>query len=359
MSLETYFSQQAHLKEKRDLPLLVALIERYSREKPFQGLQIVFGHLLVRNSMVVAEALVAGGAELIISKGFPSPASPPIIAELAQHEISVLPIPEAIHKGDNFLDVDAILGRHKTPQRAAEATRTGVHHYRDIPCPVVSADDSRAKRIEGFFGTGEGFLQAWKLFFPGDHLLGKRLVQFGYGKIGRGLAHRTRAAGCAIFVVDNDLQARARARVDGFETHDGAPNEGLQRALAKADIVISVTGIPGIISRVLPAEWLRANQPVLVNQGAEDEFGPSFNDDEILGGRDVPLNFHLDQPTPNRYIDPSLAAHVLALEAVLQEDYPIGIHPLPQEMDEWLVSEWHRHWPEEDLTGIGEELGLA
>ncbi len=359
MSWPTYFESPPHRKEKQDLPLLVSLAARYSREKPFQGLKVVFGHLLVRNSLVVAESLLAGGAELVISEGFASPIAAPLKSKLARHGIPVLPIPQAVQGGAIFLDVDAILGRVKTPRGAAEATRTGVRHYERIPCPVVSADDCRAKRIEGFYGTGEGFLRAWKRFFPTDEIAGKRLVQFGYGKIGRGVAHRTRAASLSVTVVEKDASVLERARREGFHAIIADPGEDLQQALAQADIVIAVTGVPGVLSRSLPPAWLRANRPVLVNQGAEDEFGPAFAEEEILGGRQVPLNFHLEQPTPNRYVDPALAAHVLALEALVTGDYPVGVHPLPGPMDDWLVNEWRRCWPMEDLTGIGPELGLA
>jgi hypothetical protein len=100
---------------------------------------------------------------------------------------------------------------------------------------------------------------------------------------------------------------------------------------------------------------------VLVSLGAEDEYGPAFSEDEILGGTRVPLNFHLAQPTLNRYVDPPLAAHLLALEAYVRDPgaYPVGVHPLPAEMDNWLLREWRKAWPDEDLEGIGEELGLS
>ena len=32
------------------------------------------------------------------------------------------------------------------------------------------------------------------------------------------------------------------------------------------------------------------------------------------------------------------------------------IHPLPEQMDAWLLREWRAAWPDEDLTGIEKEL---
>lgn len=360
MSLQAFFETPAQRDEKEDLPLLRALIARYADEGPFAGARVATSHILVRNSLVVVEALVAGGAEVLLCDAFRSPVAETLWAELADFDVPVLPAAEAAGAADLFLDVNAVLGRMRTPQAAAEVTRTGVYHYEKIACAVVSADDCRAKRIEGFFGTGEAFLRAWRQLRPDDPLEGKRVLQFGYGKIGRGVAHQTRKAGLEVTVADVGPAARAQAGQDGFETLAALPNPALEKALKDADIVIAVTGRPGVLGASLPAEWLRAGDAVLVNLGAEDEYGPEFGDDEILGGKGVPLNFHLAQPTLNRYVDAPLAAHLLALEALLTDPdaYAVGVHPLPVAMDQWLLSEWRRHWPDEDLTGIGDELGL-
>jgi len=116
-----------------------------------------------------------------------------------------------------------------------------------------------------------------------------------------------------------------------------------------------------VIGASYPPAWFRRPRTVLVNLGAEDEFGPPFGDDEILGGHHLPLNFHLAQPTLNRYVDPPLAAHLLALEALVRqpERWTPGVHPLPAEMDAWVVGSWRAAWPDEDLTGIAEELGIT
>ena len=268
----------------------------------------------------------------------------PVRADFARHNLQILPVEEAAARADWFFDVAAVLGRVRTPTGAAEVTRTGVHYYREIPCPVVSADDCEAKKIEGRFGTGDGFVRAWRMFFPGDPLKRKRVAQFGYGKIGFGVARTLRAQEASVTIVEVDPAARDRAREDGFAAVPGHPNQALKEVLAAADIVIAVTGIPGVLGRSLPETWLRANRPVLVNLGAEDEFGAQIGDDEILGGRGVPLNHHLSQPTQNRYVDPALAAHLLAFEALVTRDYPVGVHPLPAEMDRWILETWRESW---------------
>jgi adenosylhomocysteinase len=361
MGFADLFEEPAYVAEKRDLPILQTLINRYARTRPFEGAPIVFGHLFVWNSIALVEALVRGGAHLVLAEAHPSPATVPVRERLEYHGLPVLPVEQAVRDGEWFLDVAAVLGRARTPKGAAEVTRTGILHYARIPCPVISADDTRSKRIEGFFGTGDGFMRAWHLLRPEDPLAGKRLVIFGYGKIGRGVAHRTRSAGAKVTVIDIDPAARARAQADGFPAADGKASDDLRTRLEAAEVVIAVTGRPDILRREVSPSWLRRSRPVLVNLGAEDEFGPAFEDEEILGGRDVPLNFHLPRPTENRYVEAPLAAHLLALETLLANPsaFPPGIHRLPPGMDAWVVETWRRAWPHEDLTGIAADLGLA
>jgi len=361
MGLRELFEEPAHLQERVELPILRALIQRYATERPFLGSSVAFGHLLVRNSMVMVEALWRGGAEIVLCRAHPSPSEGPILDDLQRHAIAVLDVDQAARSADWFLDVGAVLGRRHVPRGAAEVTRTGVIHYQHIACPVVSADDCRSKRIEGFFGTGEGFVRAWRLHRPQDPLEGRSVVVFGFGKIGRGVAHCLRRVPMQVIVAEADDEARGRAEGEGFAVVVARPEAPLQRALAEADVVISVTGHPGVIGASFPPAWFRRPRTVLVNLGAEDEFGPPFGDDEILGGRHLPLNFHLARPTLNRYVDPPLAAHLLALEALVRQPdrWPPGVHPLPPEMDAWVIQSWRAAWPDEDLTGIAEELGIT
>lgn len=361
MSLENLFQEPTHVGERSELPLLQALIDRYAVNRPFEGRSVVFGHLLVRNSLVVLEGLWRGGAEVVVARAHPSPSEATVLEDLRRHGIPVLEPEDAVRAGEWYLDVGALLGRTRAPRGAAEVTRTGVLHYRTIDCPVVSADDCRAKRIEGFFGTGDSFVRAWRQLRPSHPLAGARVLLFGYGKIGRGVAHQLRRLPLLVRVAEIDPAARARAAREGFSVVAAQADASLHRALEHSDIVIAVTGRPGAIGAGYPAHWFRRPGLALVNLGAEDEYGPPFSDEDIVGGRALPLNFHLEQPTLNRYVDAPLAAHLLALEALVREPerWPPGVHPLPPAMDEWILRTWRAAWPQEDLTGIAEELEIG
>jgi hypothetical protein len=231
VSLENLFQEPTHVGERSELPLLQALIDRYAVNRPFEGRSVVFGHLLVRNSLVVLEGLWRGGAEVVVARAHPSPSEATVLEDLRRHGIPVLEPEDAVRAGEWYLDVGALLGRTRAPRGAAEVTRTGVLHYRTIDCPVVSADDCRAKRIEGFFGTGDSFVRAWRQLRPSHPLAGARVLLFGYGKIGRGVAHQLRRLPLLVRVAEIDPAARARAAREGFSVVAAQADASLHRAL--------------------------------------------------------------------------------------------------------------------------------
>ena len=360
MSLEEYFNTPAYRAEKKtDLNIIQTVIERFADEKPLKGVDVVMGHLIVRNSLTMVEALWRGGANVTLCGSHLTASQKELCDELAGCGFPVLPMEEGVQRGDFYLDVSGELGRRRTPRAAVEVTRTGEHYYINIPCPVISIDNSRIKLLEDFFGTGESFMRAWQKLRPDDPLNGKNLVQFGYGKVGRGLAYHAGRAGMQVTVVDIDAKARQLAEAKGVKPLDPQDRAALQKVLAGADVVVGVTGIPGSVGRAVPPEWLRANHPVLSNIGMS-EFGPAIAASELLGGQDVPANFHLERPTRNRYMDPTFCAQVLALEELVHhpQKYPEGIHPLPDEIDLVLLDAWRSLWPAENLAALEEQIGL-
>jgi hypothetical protein len=54
-------------------------------------------------------------------------------------------------------------------------------------------------------------------------------------------------------------------------------------------------------------------------------------------------------------------AEVLALEELIQNPgkYSDGLYPLPRAIDTYILRKWISYWPEEDLSGIAQEIGLS
>jgi adenosylhomocysteinase len=339
-----------------DLRLCADLRARYADERPFVGLRVALGHPLVWNSLILADAVVSGGGEIAIAHPFRSRSTEQVEAALRACGTPTLTVDAAAMAADAYIDVNAVLGRARAPLFATEITRTGVEYYRDIACPMLSADDTRAKRIEASLGMGDSFVRAFEAFQGCGRLRGLRIVQFGFGKIGRGVAIAARRAGAQITMIDIDVDALANARAFGYLAIPGNDCVAVREALRDCDAVVAVTGIGGSVGRSVPTHELLTADPVLVNMGADDEFGPGIPPERVLGGKGVPPNFHLDTPTLNRYIDPSLAAQLLAIEWFVKhgDTIPIGVSPLPSQLDDGLVQQWIEYWPDEDHAAFAD-----
>ena len=360
MSIQDFLLSDSYVAEKKDMPITREVIERVAIEKPFQGIRLVIGHFLALNSVALFEPFWRGGAEITVCTPFECERTRSLVRELQSHDFSILPVEEAVKAGDYFIDNAGMLGKRRTPKGAVEVTRTGDWVYESLPCPAISIDKSRLKYIEDFLGTGESFVRGWYHLRPDDPLIGKNIVLFGYGKVGKGVAFYSRKEGANLTVVDINPDALTKAQKEGFATINPKNKSRLKSVLHGANIVIGATGKPGAVGDSVPHFWLQANSPFFVNIGL-NEFGPHIPDDEILGGREVPINFHLKRPTKNHKIDPIQMAEVLALEELIENpgEYSNGLHPLPRTIDAYILKKWTSHWPEEDLSGVAEEIGLS
>ena len=131
----------------------------------------------------------------------------------------------------------------------------------------------------------------------------------------------------------------------------------MHETLRHADVVVGATGLPHAVGSSVPSETLVQNSPVFVNIG-HDEFGDAVPDDLVAGGRQVPINFHLDEPTRNYKIDPIQTAEVRAARELVHQAhvYLPGINPLPRSIDQQILSDWIRLWPSEDFSEIQNEI---
>ena len=342
------------------MPITQGVANRMAAEKPFRGIKVVLGHFVALNSVALFEALWLGGAEISLCTPFQSKRISALTEDLLAYDFPLLSMEEAIQSGDYFIDVAGMLGQHRTPTAAVEVTRTGDRVYESLACPTISIDQSKLKYLEDFLGTGESFVRGWHHFRPHDALTGKNIVLFGYGKVGKGVAFFCRKEGASLTVIDIDAKALQKARDEGFNSINLQDSSQLQSALRNAQVIIGATGIPGAVGDSVPTSWLQANSPFFANIGI-DEFGAYIPNEEILGGREVPINFHLKHPTRNHKIDPIQAAELLALEELIKhpDKYADGLHPLPKSIDNWVIKEWISYWPEEDLSGIEKEIELS
>ncbi len=285
-----------------EYPALYSQLREWERTRPLQGVKILEGTPIFRNTLTKYRSLLAAGAELTIAVSKFLPYDQEIVNLLDSWG---MPLSfEDYTNGDYDVVLDCA-GRHaKNPARMGyvELTRSGLEKYLDASKPVFLADAGRIKEIETGLGTGDGCLRGLAHFGYSD-LRDKKVVLFGFGKVGRGIALRLCAQGALVTVVEQ-REVTIPECVTGLVTL--AQREQVSALLAQADFVISATGIKDALELAGLTEELKKSPAVLVNMGAEDEYGDQMAPERVLFNKHS-LNFALEEPTFLRYIDPTMA----------------------------------------------------
>lgn len=322
-------------------PALQRLIEHPEALRPLRGRAILDATPLFRNTLVKHLALLRAGATLTVAT-----------SDAIPHDPAILPILDACHiphthncsQPDAF---DLILDcagahAHLRPRLGfVELTRSGAWHFQHADRPVILVDDSRTKTIETGLGTGDGFVRALSHLGLGSPD-GRRLVVFGCGKVGSGIAFHAARLGAHVTAVDDTARIRPRPGVRLVDLHD---EPAVLAAVARAWCVVSATGRAGALaSMTCVLDALRQGTQLVANMGVEDEWGPDLPDARVLNAK-RPLNFCLPEPTLLRYIDPTMALSNLAAAtlAAQPQDFPNGLSRAPEALEQDIWRDVRQH----------------
>ena len=307
----------------RDYPALRAQAERWRKARPLEGLRILCGTPLFLNTLAQYAALLEGGADLAAvysdELGY-DPAIPDFLRGIgltAYHGSE-----EAAASGAGFDAIlDCVALNRRIPVRIGycELTRSGVHVYEADPPdkPVFAADSGRIKAIETVLGTGDGCLRG--LRHIGIDPAGKTALLFGHGRVGRGIEYALTHAGASVRIVD--------------------PAQGLvftPALLTGADFVIAATGVRDALAPFAPL--LLDSGALLVNMGADDEFGPDIPPERAVNSK-RPVNFMLREPTSTRYIDPTLALHNAGIVELIHGAGASGVIKPAAPLEEFILAD--------------------
>ena len=362
--------------EKNEYPALAALESEWTHTRPFYGLRVLVATPIYRNTMTEYRALLAGGATLLV--GFSGMNDPDVVDFLKDWGIPVVTPAEMLEAESRDEFVDLVLdcaGPFAVlhPKIGfVELTRSGVHYYKNAEKPVYVADSGIVKRIETSLGTGDGYFRALeKLGFGGD-FEGKKLLVFGSGKVGSGIALQGVRRGCNVTVV-TDLKRSQSQTANSENAEQSAAPETMpagdfsavleQNGVAvvdchdyatvaslieNSDFVVTATGVKNALAAPELTEALLSTQANLANMGVEDEYGEAVPAEKVLNAKG-PLNFILEEPTHLKYIDTSLALHAALAERLVQEaatledssdaaENSAGLRFPPQEIEQRLLT---------------------
>jgi adenosylhomocysteinase len=255
---------------ERNMPIMMRIKERFSNEKPFDGMCIGLALHITKETAVLVRTLAAGGAKVALASCNPLSTQDDVAAALASDGIHVYG-----YKGESTEDyykfIEAVIAQDPTitiddgcdlvtalhtkhPEKlgkligGCEETTTGIIRLRAMEAdgalkvPMIAVNDNKTKHLlDNYYGTGQssidGLLRASNVL-----IAGKTFVVGGYGDCGKGVALRAKGMGANVVVCEVDAFRAMTAVLDGYQVMPMA------EAAKLGDIFLTVTGDKHVIS---------------------------------------------------------------------------------------------------------------
>ncbi|MFA5139213.1 MAG: hypothetical protein WC728_08260 [Elusimicrobiota bacterium] len=326
-----------------EAPFLMRQVEEY-RRADLHDYTVVNNTPLTMSAIVKMMPFIKNGFKLKTSTPSFLAQDPAAIRLVQEMGYEFIPDKERLEGVDIVLDCCAELSSVGSAKAAAELTRTGVDMYRRQGGgkPVLSVDDSKVKALETYYGTGDGFVRAFKEFVSPD-IARTRFLIFGFGKVGKGIVRGLEEHSAACTLVDEREEVFRSPVGRNAKKVLASDIRSISGLLKDHDALITCTGKNHFLSETPWAEEVSRSGIKLINMGAEDEFGPRLPDGAAPAGR-MPINHRLKRPTLLKYLDPVFYAHNSVVALYHDKRLASGLQPLPKDIDERLVKEWHSIW---------------
>ncbi len=368
---------------QREMPVLSQIQERFSKERPLNGLRISACLHVTTETANLMKTLQAGGADVVLTASNPLSTQDDVAASLVTYD----EIPVYAIKGESnvvyYKHINAALD-HKpqitmddgadlvsvlhTKRReliegvigGTEETTTGVIRLRAMAAdkalffPIIAVNDALTKHFfDNRYGTGQstldGIIRATNVL-----LAGKVFVVAGYGWCGRGLASRARGMGSDVVVTEIDPLKALEATMDGFRVMP------MEEAAKIGDIFVTLTGDINVIDShhfaVMKSGAIIANSghfnveiniPALAEMAVSKRLVRPFVEEYMLkDGRRIfilgegrLINLAAAEGHPASVMDMSFANQALSLEYMVKnaEKLEKRVYSVPQAIDEEIA----------------------
>lgn len=267
-------AKQGHLQIEwatAHMPVLNQIKSRFTKEKPFKGLTLAACLHVTKETAVLVETLVAGGAKIAVCGSNPLSTQDDVAAALADEGVHVFAwrgqTTEDYYKCiDKVLDfkptitlddgADLVGTLHtkrkedlKNVKGGTEETTTGVVRLRameaagSLKYAIIAVNDAYTKYLfDNRYGTGQstidGLIRATNTL-----LAGKVFVVCGYGWCSRGIAMRAQGLGANVIVTEVQPTKALEAAMNGLRVSP------MSKAAAEGDIFITATGDINVIRK--------------------------------------------------------------------------------------------------------------
>jgi len=363
----------------KEMPVMRSLMERFSKERPLEGVKMSGCLHITTETANLARALQMAGADLVLTASNPLSTQDDTAAALvAAYEIPVFAIKgednETYYQHlnaaldhrpsltmDDGADLVSILHKERQNQipdiiGSTEETTTGVIRLRAMAAdgalkfPVIAVNDADTKHLfDNRYGTGQstldGIIRATNIL-----IAGKVFVVAGYGWCSRGIAMRARGLGANVIVTEVDPLKALEAVMDGFRVMP------MMEAAPQADFVVSATGDKHVIDKhhfeVMKDGCCVSNSghfnveiniPALEEMAVEKRRPRTFVDEyQMADGRNIRLlgegrlvNLAAAEGHPAAVMDMSFANQALSAVHVFQngKNMENKVYAVPEEID--------------------------
>lgn len=256
---------------KGNMSLLRSIEERFSKERPFEGLKVSLSIHLEAKTAYLCKVLAAGGADMYVTGSNPLSTQDDVAASLVHDGLNVFAwyksTPEEYHShltkvievGPNIIIDDGgdlvNLIHNEYPQLlpnvigGCEETTTGIVRLLSmnekglLKFPMMLVNNAKCKFLfDNRYGTGQS---VWNGINRTTNLIvaGKNVVVAWYGWCGKGVAIRAKGLGASVIVTEVDPIKAIEAVMDCFKVMK------MDDAASIGDIFITVTGCCDVIGK--------------------------------------------------------------------------------------------------------------
>jgi adenosylhomocysteinase len=364
------------------MPVLAQIKGRFNKEKPLKGTTLGACLHVTKETGVLIETFLAGGAEVALCGSNPLSTQDDVAAALVEEGANVFAWREQTTEKyywcvEKTLDFNPLLTlddgadlvstlHNKRPEAlqrikgGTEETTTGVQRLRAmekagaLKYPIIAVNDAYTKHLfDNRYGTGQstldGILRATNILFAG-----KTFVVCGYGWCGKGIAMRAQGMGANVIVTEVNPTRALEAAMSGFQVMP------IAKAAAIGDIFVTATGNTGVIRR----EHMQRMKDgaILANSGhfnvevdarhleeiatKKRNIRPNLDEYTLKSGNKLYLlaegrlvNLAAAEGHPSEVMDMSFANQALCVEHLTKiKKMQPKVYSVPKEIDERIAS---------------------
>ena len=365
----------------KHMPVLNQIKERFLKEKPLKDITLGACLHVTKETGVLAETFLAGGAKVALCGSNPLSTQDDVAAALADKGVNVFAWRaqtteeyywclertldfEPTVTLDDGADLVGTLHSKRTEALAkikggTEETTTGVLRLRAmektgaLKYPIIAVNDAYTKYLfDNRYGTGQstldGILRATNILFAG-----KNFVVCGYGWCGKGIAMRAQGMGANVIVTEASPVRALEAAMNGFRVMP------IAEAAVIGDIFVTATGDTSVIRKEHMQKM--KDGTILANSGhfnveinpksleeiakAKRNIRPNLDEYTLSDGRKLYLlaegrlvNLAAAEGHPSEVMDMSFGNQALCVEHLVKNKrMPPKVYTVPKEIDETVA----------------------